>query len=135
MLTCSMHCIWISLQHLNRWSRNVVQMHDGISYKWHLWLSQTAVCVRSEQHSFIHLSILTENPVKYNIPWQIVPLKEMEMIFKKCWVYSKLTQFKQSVTLKNTDSGKGREGSVNWHATMTSKQTRIWATVHLDISV
>lgn len=30
----------------------------------------------------IHSSILTENPVKYNISWWIVPLKEMETIFK-----------------------------------------------------
>lgn len=30
----------------------------------------------------IHLSILTENPVKYNISWWIVPLKGMEMILK-----------------------------------------------------
>lgn len=30
----------------------------------------------------IHSSILTQNPVKYNISWWIVPLKEMEMIFK-----------------------------------------------------
>jgi len=26
----------------------------------------------------IHLSMLTENPVKFNISWQIVPLKEMD---------------------------------------------------------
>ncbi len=30
----------------------------------------------------IHLSILTENPVKYNISWWIVSLKGMEMTFK-----------------------------------------------------
>ncbi len=30
----------------------------------------------------INLSILTENLVKYNISWWIVPLKGMEIIFK-----------------------------------------------------
>ncbi len=30
----------------------------------------------------IHLSILAENPAKYNIAWWIVSLKGMEMTFK-----------------------------------------------------
>lgn len=39
-----------------------------------------------------------------------------------------MTQLKQTVTHpltnRKTDSGKGREGSANWHATMTPTQTR-----------